>query len=891
MIFKNLFTPKWKHPKTQVRAAALDKLDVAKDGEIISVMAKQDSAPEIRRQALNKLNNIGLWWHAFKQDQALKELAEQQIVSAVINNELGQEPSIKDEYIDKHATPKFLERLVFVESNTVIKVKLLKRLSNASLIEKAFREGDASLQSELLDLVEQHQLFKSALKHAKGDVKSTIEAKLFELKQAEEMPAKIAADVKLVLAKLNYLREKSEFTLVSDEFNALKLQWNSIELNWLPEAEVTEVGNKFTVLCSKLDTHVARLEADYLAQVKHQQAVEELNSFEQNVQSQFSAIKLRCENIAGLITGNESSEVSAELDNLLEAISLSTLTSTAVIARVKEDAQELRSKLQALPAIAVSVESATQAIAQLKQVEAATEVAELDARLSEFEQVRKAANNAVKAIPKAFIGNLQNEIRDAVKTFNAAIAPLLNDQKERLQAARKKALDTKRLIENGRFNVAFGVFKGFISEFEQLTAAYQSQLESLKEELAQRLEELQDWQKYATAPKRDEILAELGTLVGETANPAERAKQVKQLRTRWSECGPLSSEEDNQKSELFESLIEKAFEPCRAYFAEQEALREQNEQVRRAIIARTSELSITGQTLTLKELESALQSLKQEWKDAGKVNQELFNSLSMEFKAAQDSVWTMIKGYYEANSQAKQAILAEATIQSEESDLQRACENLKVLQQKWQTIGFAGAKNEHKLWQAFRAINDAVFAKRQAQAVEYKAQQSQLLDALNLQLDELEAEFKQADNLAVLNDIAASLKSLNVPKVLRSRVQEFDVKLQSELTKLLKALDKSNQTELLDGLKSGQLPERWKKAGASVVNPDELLIKLEILVELDSPTELAQQRSTIKISMLEEKLSGSQPNAEEMFKSLLNSIDLPVSETQLKRIELILDRL
>lgn len=890
MIFKNLFTPKWKHPKTQVRAAALEKLDATKDGEIISLMAKQDNAPEIRRQALSKLNNIGLWWHAFKQDQALKELAEQQIVSAVLNNELQQEPLIKDEYIDKYAPAKLLERLVFVEGNPALKVKLLKRLSNSSLIEKAFREGEEALQGALLELVEQHQLLKSALKHAKGDVKATIETKLAELKLSEEMPAKVASDVKLVLAKLNYLREKNEFSSVNDEFENLKAQWNNIELKWLSQSELDEVVTKFDALCAKLNTHLSKLEAEHLAVAAQQQAAAALKAFEVSVETKFVAIQARCEDISLLIAADENKAVSAELESLISQISQSTLT-TKLTEQVKNDAEELLKKLHGLPAIAQSVEEATHAIATLKQLEVASGLGELDDCLAQFEQARKVANQAVKAIPKAFIGTLQNDIRDAVKTFNLAVAPLLDAQKERQQAARKKALDTKRLIENGRFNVAFGVFKGFVSEFEQLTSSFQAPLLTLKEELTERLNDLQDWQKYATAPKRDEILAELEALLSENADPAQRAKQVKLYRTRWSECGPLSSEEDNQKSERFEFLIEKAFEPCRAYFAEQEALREQNEQVRREIIKRTGELAETAATLSLKELESALQSLKQEWKDSGKVHQELFNALTSEFKTAQDAIWTIIKGHYEANTKAKQSILTEAKAQLDEADLQQACEQLKGLQQKWQTVGFAGAKNEHKLWQSFRAINDEIFAKRQAQASEYKAQQSLLVEALNTQLDDIESELKQAQADHELQQILNKLKSINPPKTLKNRVQALEADAELALERLHKATTQSIQQELLECLRAGQIPERWKKATVVQSEPSELLLKLEILTEVDSPEEHAAQRSAVKISMLEDKLSGTRLDAEDMFKTLINVIDMPIAENVLKRIETVLERI
>ena len=72
MIFKHLFTPKWKHPKNQVRLAAVERLDTERDVSILNSIALEDSSAEIRKKALNKVNDIVLWWQAYKQDQALK---------------------------------------------------------------------------------------------------------------------------------------------------------------------------------------------------------------------------------------------------------------------------------------------------------------------------------------------------------------------------------------------------------------------------------------------------------------------------------------------------------------------------------------------------------------------------------------------------------------------------------------------------------------------------------------------------------------------------------------------------------------------------------------------------------------------------------------------------
>ena len=140
MIFKHLFTPKWKHPKQQVRLDAIEKLDVARDVTILSTLALEDSSAEIRRKALQKVNDLPLWWKAYKQDQALKDVAEQQISSAVLNSESSLSAQIKNEYIERFAPVKTLEKLAFAEKELQVRVKLLKRLANPKLIEKAFKE-------------------------------------------------------------------------------------------------------------------------------------------------------------------------------------------------------------------------------------------------------------------------------------------------------------------------------------------------------------------------------------------------------------------------------------------------------------------------------------------------------------------------------------------------------------------------------------------------------------------------------------------------------------------------------------------------------------------------------------------------------------------------------
>ncbi|MFC0117217.1 DUF349 domain-containing protein [Pseudoalteromonas xiamenensis] len=885
MIFKHLFTPKWKHPKLQVRVEALSKLDVEKDSAILTTMAKEDSAPEIRRQALAKLNSLGLWWHAFKQDQALKDVAEQQIATAVVNDNL--ETQLREEYIEKHAPNKLLEKLALTDNDSSLRLKLLKRLSDSSLIEKAFKESEETLQNDLLQLIEQHQLLKSALKHAKGSVQTKIESRLSELKLAEEMPEKVQQETKLVLAKLNHLREKNDWVSVSGEFDSLVAQWSGIEMQWLTEVQQEELSTKYASITEKTERHLERLREVFdveQAKIKAQQAKSE---FELNVNARFEDLKKRTNAVLQDLDDSAVDTLVNEMLSLQGDIESSDYRSES---RIEETAKALivfREKLANLPAIAQNAKQAKLALDALAKVEPPLNVEQLDSQLAEFDALCRTAKDAIKLVPREFQTGLQKTFKSIVQAFNQAHEVLSNEQKDKQQTARKKAFDTKRLIENGRFNVAFGVFKGFLSEYEGLTTYYQTPLNTLKEELTEKLQDLQDWQKYATEPKRDSILNELAQLAEQTTvEPAQRAKQVKALRLRWNECGPILNDETKALAERFEQQIERAFEPCRSYFAEQEAQRKQNEESRLSII---NALDVLAQSAAvdsdLKALESGLQALKQQWKEAGKVDQDTYLKLSQQYKSGQDAIWLIIKSHYEANTAKKEALLASANAELENDDVSAACEHLKDLQQQWQLIGFAGAKNEHRLWQAFRAVNDAVFAKRQEQIKERRAEQSLLLDSLRSELEQLNKAAEEVKGLKEINDILNQLNSLSVPKTLRNEQNELRQLLAAKLETIQAGKRQADLEALFEGLEMGQLPEQWKKSIVSSLSSDEMLIRLEILSDVESPEMLKDERVKVQIAMLEEKLSGSDINNQDILKGFINSCPLPIESEKLVRLK------
>jgi hypothetical protein len=241
MIFKQLFTPKWKHPKQSVRLGAVDRLNISdeKDAKILDTLAFSDEAAEVRKEALNKLNDINIWYKAFKKDQSngIKDLAEQHVSKAVLKSDENLPSQIKSEYIETCNKNALLEKLALDDKCQSLRIKLLKRLAKANLIETAFKQGDEAFQMAIIDLVEQYKLLKICQSKAIGEVKVKIEQILSQQKLAKEMPVVVEKEVKLILAKLNALREKTDYEHVKAQSEVLSKSWQGLELSWLSEEQ------------------------------------------------------------------------------------------------------------------------------------------------------------------------------------------------------------------------------------------------------------------------------------------------------------------------------------------------------------------------------------------------------------------------------------------------------------------------------------------------------------------------------------------------------------------------------------------------------------------------------------------------------------------------------
>ncbi|MAD88366.1 MAG: hypothetical protein CMK64_01575 [Pseudoalteromonas sp.] len=859
MIFKHLFTPKWKHPKTEVRLQALNKLEQDKDADVLKTMALEDNSTEIRQKALNKLNSLSLWWQAYKQDQALKDLAEQHISSAVLNGKSELDSTIRQEYVDRYASKRVLEKLALSESSLEVRVKLLKRLAQPKLIEQSFKQDDEKLQLLLLPLVEQYGLQKQLLKSAKGEAKAALEHALEQQKLAKEKPAEVLTQVKMILAKLNALRDKQDYKEVNNQFEILTEQWQGLELSWLDEEAVKENEQKYSVIEARISSHLTGLKAEFEAIEKAEQAKREKQAFLADVETQLNLAE------QALVNALEQLDVSkqAELDTQLSQLH-NKITSSAygeVFVKHLDTLADLESQLKQLPELVIANQAAQTALDALANVMPSTELSELDNTLNAQKSAYNTAKGIIEQLPNTLKKAAKAKLSALSKQFKSAMAEQLDAQQNELKQARRKAKDVQRLVEQGRSKVAFGVFKGFTEHFERLTAANQAQLEPLREQISAQLDDIRDWQKYASAPKRVELLTALDSHIENCdLAPKQRAELVKKLRAQWHELGRVDTDEEKLQAKQFDEKLELLFAPCRAFFAEQEQQREKAKQAREALIAQMSELATTDTSVNefnWREYESQFNKLNKQWRAAGSVDSDVYKSLNNAFKTQAKLIGDAIRAQHEHNAQLKQGLVDTAAEQITAEDLAQACDVLKSLQKQWQTIGFAGNKKENQLWQAFREHNDAVFARRSAEFESQKAEKDALSSEQQQQFDEIKSQLSENSNEVEIKKMISELSEIDFLPTVKKQVQKFISELQQKLVELEQLANTARFDALKVALKDGStIPAEFISKVDVNLSSEQLILRLEILSDKANDEGSSPERMAEQVAMLDDKLQG-----------------------------------
>ncbi len=470
----------------------------------------------------------------------------------------------------------------------------------------------------------------------------------------------------------------------------------------------------------------------------------------------------------------------------------------------------------------------------------------------------------------ARIAELQR-FEDAVKAHQERLA-------EQLEAAVR---EIGTAIEAGRLQGATSAL-GLARRLEKslpdhLAAAHRKAISRC----AAQVDELRDWQTFATVPKRERLVQAMNALAENPLQPREQATRIKALRSEWGALGNPSSSRERSLHNQFNQAAERAFVPCRAYYGEQAELRSRNLAGRQRICEQLEAYlaNIDWASADMKAAERILRTAREEWRSLHPVDRNKSKAVETRFERSQERIHAEVKKAWERNLASKREIVAAAeALATSGANMTEQVTAVKRLQQRWRAVGITPRSADQKLWRQFRRHCDLIFSTRdvQRQQTEHRVDEAvTAAEGICRTLEEaLEASASRPCDAALLRRLQAELDELELPeRHRRPALRRFEdlardygevlriAKQKAALADLeqLRAWDLELSQAEAEGRPIEAPASEFAGRGQGVGNCEqalrELTVAAEIQAGIESPPEDANLRLQVQVKTLNDSMN------------------------------------
>jgi hypothetical protein len=243
------------------------------------------------------------------------------------------------------------------------------------------------------------------------------------------------------------------------------------------------------------------------------------------------------------------------------------------------------------------------------------------------------------------------------------------------------------------------------------------------QQLDEQLDALKDWKSFSVAPKRAELIEEMELLAGAAFEPLALADRIKSLQDEWRTLSKGAGENVEADQQRFQEAAQRAYQPCKEYFAAQALLREENLRRRDALLARLTafEAGCNWEQADWRAVIKTLRETKDEWRSCSPVDRQAGKQQQDAFTALIASLQGRLDAEYARNVKQKESLIERARQLLAGDDSRKAIDAIKGLQQEWQASGPVPREVDQRLWGDFRQQCDAVFQKRQQESAAHAA--------------------------------------------------------------------------------------------------------------------------------------------------------------------------
>lgn len=900
-FFKNFLKPKWQHDNPDIRRQAMT--DLVSTEQLLTFI-QQESEPELRQLAVERINDQNTLDELCSHNQTdVRETAQTRLLAMLLPD--GQDIStITDSQV--------LMRIAGLTNDQSLRLAAIAGLTDEQeRLQIASTHPVAKVRLAAAEGIQSPERLQQLLDHAQG--KDKVVYRLCKERLATYKAEQEARDAQsrkidhiiLQAQQLNRLGYSPDF---NGRLQVLNKQ--SAELNASMSAEQSStLAQELAAATELLKQHE-----------EEEKRLAEARSRAETAQQQQTELLTQ---VSTLLESAPAAEPEA-LQQQLQTIDQQWRDSQAEHKANSDSLRQYENQHQQILSIS----------ACLSQYEASQETltrwldTDLPADMKGLSRMIKSGKDWLKQF-KWPLDHSQPEwiarIQERQTAATTALAELEQQQNSRIEVINQQLGKLEQLIQDGHLKDASKLYgqlnTGLRQVDSKLVHSQQRQIRSLGGKLG----EMRDWQGFVTIPKKEALCDAMEALIDADTSPDVLADKIQVLQDEWKTLN--SSQPDRELWQRFQAAGDKAFEPCRAYFATVAVQRQENVEHRNRLIDELThyESALDWSQADWKVVQQTLDAARETFRSYSPVDRAAHKDTQQRFHDICDQIYAHLKNEFERNLDKKRALVELAESQIVEEDLSDAIDTIKQLQQDWKDIGITPRNADQKLWKQFRTHCDAVFNRLEQERVERKARINDVVQQAEELLAEAEALIQPETGMANANhrlsELEQDFNSLELPKSAHQRIRKGFSRVNDKLSNHQKeqqaaaekarwlglidrlqalATGDENQWQQADDLPSGYSMEAFNTAWAQRADDHhdsdsgnenkndnaeatDTCIQMEILAGINSPKTDKSRRMELQVQRLAQGIGQVTDTGEERQQLVAQWLTLPSSTAQGKR--------
>ncbi len=307
------------------------------------------------------------------------------------------------------------------------------------------------------------------------------------------------------------------------------------------------------------------------------------------------------------------------------------------------------------------------------------------------------------------------------------------ESQDRIKATHRQFGALGGLVSSGKWGPANSMMLRLKKKLGAMEAAERNKFNDKLKRAEKQLDEMADWQDFAAKPKLLLVCEEMEALPAKELKPPALAKEVKRLQEAWKTLG--ISRASNELWARFKTAGDTAYEPCKAFFEERQKERQLKIDAKGDICkALDAEFEATDwEAPDWKAIARLVANSKRNWSQNRVTDRKPDKKLEQQFSDCLKKFESRLGEQFDANAVLKKEMVEKAKALAEGEVNQHNINQVKKLQASWKQVGVMRRAEDQTLWEEFNGYCRVIFKQQRAVEQEkYKASMGHVFRAKDI---------------------------------------------------------------------------------------------------------------------------------------------------------------